>query len=257
MIRVGRIHYEGSKQAVPKYEGYAPVVVLTKSSAYGSLGPYELRTAQNQIMENIWQFSKIYPVVPNIEVPYTRWNRKIVWSWPAEQHWDHMTQEPTPAYWRWRHDGINNDTAVRYPVGMKYRHTCLGAFAPTMDELSSTAPTIGQVRVQDRLDYVQARKHIYEPLYMDLVRRQRQYGELLDRLESGEKLLICETDGPHQESVQYYQETYGMEQDFIQQHSMLATPLSLQVMLNDPKHAYGHGYCLAKALLQDLSPENM
>ena len=31
---------------------------------------------------------------------------------------------------------------------------------------------------------------------------------------------------------------------------MLITPENLNIMLNDPKHPYGHGYCLAKALLQ-------
>lgn len=237
-IRVGRIHYQGNKQVVPTYDGYTPIVVLTKSSAYGSLGPYELRNDKDQIMENIWQFSKIYPYVPKIEVPYTRWNRKIVWQWPAEQHVDMVTGKPLPSYWNWREQGMNNPMPVRYPVGMKYRKTCIGAYA-TADPNSP------------RLGYVEARQQIYEPVYCELVREQRQYDELLDRLESGERLLICETDGPHQESLDHYTQTYGVAYDFIQHHSMEATPDNLNVMLHDEKHAYGHGYCLAKTLLQD------
>lgn len=239
-IRVGRVHYVGSKQVVPSYDGYSPVIVLTKSSPYGSIGPYELRNEKDQIMENIWQFSKIYPWVPKVEIPYTRWNRKIVWQWPAEQHIDLVTGQPTQAYWNWRYHGMNNNMPVRYPVGMKHRHTCVGAYAT--DSPGSA-----------RLDYIEARKLIYEPTYSELARQQRQYAELLDRLESGEHLLICETDGPHQESLPYYQTQYGVASDFIEQHTMLATPENLQIMLNDSTHAYGHGYCLANALLQDAA----
>jgi len=246
-IRVGRVHYQGNKQVVPQYDGYSPVVVLTKSSRYGSLGPYELRNDAGQIMENIWQFSKLYSSVPAVSVPYTRWNRKIVWSWPAEQHVDPLTQMPTPAYWNWRHHGMNNPDPVRYPVGMKHRNACLGAIHRTISSANSTAPP-------QLLDYVQARQAIYEPVYTDLVRRQRQYAELLDRLEHGEHLLICETDGPHQESLPYYQSQYpNVPHNFIENHTMLATEESLNLMLHDTQHAYGHGYCLARALLADMN----
>jgi len=51
-IRVGRITYEKGGAVHPVYEGYTPIVVLTKSSKYGDLGPYELKDENGRIMEN-------------------------------------------------------------------------------------------------------------------------------------------------------------------------------------------------------------
>lgn len=43
MIRVGRITYTKGKPTYPKWPGFKSVVVMTKSSAYGELGPYCLK----------------------------------------------------------------------------------------------------------------------------------------------------------------------------------------------------------------------
>ncbi len=53
-IRVGRIKYSGGKPIHPAFPGFTPIVVLTKSSAYGELGPYVLTDEKGCIMENIW-----------------------------------------------------------------------------------------------------------------------------------------------------------------------------------------------------------
>lgn len=54
MIRVGRREYrkDGSYKD-PSYPGFTPILVLTKSSAYGSLGPYCLKDEKGRIMENL------------------------------------------------------------------------------------------------------------------------------------------------------------------------------------------------------------
>jgi hypothetical protein len=91
------------------------------------------------------------------------------------------------------------------------------------------------------------------PEYLYLARQQRQYNQLLKSLQKGQNLLIIEIDGPHQESLPYYQANYGVSSDFIQNDTMLATPGNLQIMLNDTKHAFGHGYCLAWGLDADLT----
>jgi hypothetical protein len=52
-IRVGRVYYKNNKPQFPEYEDYTKIVVLTKSSEYGALGPYELSNNKNQIMENV------------------------------------------------------------------------------------------------------------------------------------------------------------------------------------------------------------
>ena len=70
-------------------------------------------------------------------------------------------------------------------------------------------------------------------------------------MQYGENLLIIEVDGPHSEAINYYQQKYNVKGDFIEQNTMLATPENLEIMLNDPKYPYGHGYCLANILLFD------
>ena len=57
MIRVGRRIYTNGKFTDPSYEGFTPIICLTKSTEYGSLGPYELKDEDGRIMENSYQFS--------------------------------------------------------------------------------------------------------------------------------------------------------------------------------------------------------
>ena len=69
---------------------------------------------------------------------------------------------------------------------------------------------------------------------------------LRERLLKGENLLIIEVDGP--KNPEYYKEKYG-ENDLIQNDTMLITEHNIKIMINDPKYSFGHGYCLACALM--------
>ena len=135
---------------------------------------------------------------------------------------------------------MNNQDAVRYPVGFKYRHLCLCSFEETDD--GSFNPTVP-------LDYVQSRKKIYVKEYCRLVKKHKIFKMLQDKLKSGVNLLIVEVDGPHQESMNYYRNEYGVQDDFIQNDTILINEENIKLMLNDTKHAFGHGYCLSMALL--------
>lgn len=244
MIRVGRRTYSSGTQFTdPTFPGFTPIVVLMKSSAYGSLGPYELYDEYGRNMENVWQFSKVYESVPYSKQTYSRFDNTVIWEYPAETHARQEEVHPDgsvrwtllPAYFNWRNKGMNAKYAIRYPVGINHRHKCLFALA----EGDLATP----------LDYVESRKAIYSPLYQRLVRSRSQFKELQQRHQRGENLLIIEVDGPHEESLPYYKTKYGVTDEFIQNSTMLATPENLQIMLNDSKHPYGHGYCLAEALM--------
>jgi len=64
-VRVGTCTYSSSgARKDPTYQGFTNILVLTKSSAYGDLGPYLLKDKYGRIMENIYQSQKCYPVVP-------------------------------------------------------------------------------------------------------------------------------------------------------------------------------------------------
>lgn len=248
MLRIGRIKYVNGRQVYPSYQGYTSIVVMTKSSAYGSLGPYELKTEEGHIFENVWQFSKVYEIVPKSKEVYTQIHRVLAWEHPMEIHI--KGEYYTPEYWAWRQKGFNNPIAVRYPVGRANMHRC--KFAIPYETKGSTDDTLVPVSSIEHLDYIQSRKRTYLPLYINLVQDKAQFIELKRRLQQGENLLIIEVDGPHEESLQYYKDTYqdqGVDDTFIQKDTMLATPENLKIMLNDKKHPYGHGYCLCVALL--------
>lgn len=185
---------------------------------------------------NAWQFSKVYPELPESTQYYSPYDRTVIWEWPTETHLDE-NRELTPEYWAWRDAGMTHDQAVRYPAGMKHRHEC--AFSLLINQDGS----------EERLNYIQARKRLYIPWYVHSVRRLPQFRELKARVKAGENLLIVEVDGPHQESLAHYQDKYDVDDDFIEGGTMLATLDNLSIMLNDSKHAFGHGYCLAAALL--------
>jgi hypothetical protein len=86
------------------------------------------------------------------------------------------------------------------------------------------------------------------------VRKYDLFRELVVRLQNGENLMIVEVDGPHEESLGYYKSLYGVGNDFIEDNSMEATPANIEIMLNDAKHPFGHGYCLAASLLKEVDP---
>lgn len=237
LIRVGRCTYNRNGRRIdPTFDGFTPILVLTQSSEYGELGPYVLRDRLGRIMENVWQYAKLYRNIPEIRCTYSRYDPTIIWEHPAEVHVRDGT--PTKEYWAWRVRGMTNGYAVRYPVGMNHRHQCLGVIASTPSGKTS-----------DLLGYVDSRKAVYVPIYCKLAKQEKTFKELRERVRDGENLLIIEVDGPHEEALQYYRTTYEVDEGFIERDSMLITDENLQIMLNDTRFSFGHGYCLAAALL--------
>ena len=249
-IRVGRCTYDkAGARTDPSFPGFTPIIVLTKSSAYGALGPYELKDEKGEIMENHWQKCKVYATIPASKQTYSRYDKTVIWDHPAETHAifkrePEATWQVLPAYFAWREKLEKAPKAVRYPVGFNHRHRCLFSLAERSDGVIDPTP----------LDYIAGRKVIYAPLYERLARKCPLFAKLQVRLNAGESLCVIEVDGPHQEALDYYVEKYGVSRDFIENGTMLATPQNLSIMLNDEKFSYGHGYVLAGALL-DLHVE--
>lgn len=237
MIRVGRATYDKKGRInYPSYEGFTPIVVMLKShSNYYPLSPYSLKNNDNQIMENIWQFSKIYETIPKTTQKKSRYDDTIVWSHNNETHID-SDGKITPQYWQWRNKGMDHEHPVRYPVGFKYRGNCKYA--------------IPQSDLNLKLNYIEARLKIYVPVYCELVKKEANlFVDLQSRLKDGENLLIIEVDGPHQESLAYYQEKYDVNDSFIEDNTLIINKENLTIMISDSKHPFGHGYCLAMALM--------
>ena len=192
-------------------------------------------------MENVWQYSKVYETVPESTQRYSTYDKRVIWKHPAETH---AIKNPdgsfslTPEYFAWRAKGMNCKDPVRYPVGYDHRHKCLFSLK-----------SVNGVIDPKPLDYITSRKEIYLPLYVHLVKDHPHFKLLLKKLSEGKNLLIIEVDGPHQESLDYYREKYNVPDNFIENDTMLCTKDNINIMLNDPKHPFGHGYCLGLALL--------
>lgn len=237
-VRVGRRTYRsGGGYNDPKIDGYKKIICLTKSTAYGSLGPYELKDKQGRIMENIFQFSKLYKTVPKSVQRKSRYDSTIIWDHPAETHLN-ADFTLTDEYFNWREKGMNAKYPIRYPVGMKHRHECICSYKD--DNFSKP------------LNYIQSRKRIYVPLYMELVKPKKQFEHLKNLLKSGINLLIIEVDGPHEESMEYYKKKYHVDDTWISNDTINIDEKNMKIMLNDTKHPFGHGYCLGMALLEEL-----
>jgi ATP-dependent DNA helicase PIF1 len=237
-LRIGTI--QGGKRIKPSYKGFTLIEVMTASSKYGSLGPYVLKDENGRIMENIWQFSKVYPTVAKSRQIYSRWDPKVIWEWPEEEHTSENRETITilDAYWKWRQAGEKNEYAVRYPVGIAHRHEVLFCLK-RIDENTYQGP----------LDYVEARCEIYIPEYARLVKKQAQYADLVKRLASGENLLIAEVDGPIQTSIDYYVSKYGIPSNTFENWTCEPTLELIKILIEDTKHSFGHGYCLAMCLM--------
>jgi hypothetical protein len=136
---------------------------------------------------------------------------------------------------------MNNKLVVRYPVGKRKdaRAACLYSLATHTD---------GSINENEKLDYIQGRKQIYVPEFCKSLQNEPDFIQLKQRYKNGEKLLIIEVDGPHQESLDYYKKTYGVSDDFFVNGTVEANVKNMKILLNDTKHPFGHGYCLAMEL---------
>lgn len=85
------------------------------------------------------------------------------------------TNFPTAKYWEWAHQGWNNDWAVRYPMG-------------------KGAKPLYSYWNGKKLDYIQARKKIYIPLYRKAVEYKKVF-EALKVLHQFKHIALLDFDG--------------------------------------------------------------
>ena len=237
MIYVGRCTH-GKKKTVnyPEVNNCTQIIVMHyDNSRYYALSPYVLKDDKGRFMENAWQFTKCYKKVPKIAIKHSK---VLQWEHDEEIHLDDLN-DINDAYLAWREKGMNCKYPIRYPVGFEHRTKCEYALAENEN---------GTINYE-KLDYIQGRKKIYGPIYDKLVRQEPLFDELKERLANGENLLIIEVDGPHGESLDYYKQKYGVNDYFIENNAMFVNEENINIMLNDEKHPFGHGYCLAMSLL--------
>lgn len=210
---------------------------------YYQLSPFYLKTDGKEIVpnkgghifENYWQGLKVYPTVTKQD-QYTHYTKKgddrfLVWRHPYQTHLDFSESEEgelTEEYFEWRDKLWNNPKSVRYPNGFQGRHRC--KFAQVNDE---------------RLGYVEFRKKVYFKEYIRLVRNLELYGELLDHLAEGGNMIIYEIDVPAEGKK-------GLYGEVDKNGFWKCSRKKLKALLDSEDAPFGHGLCLAYALLSDL-----
>jgi hypothetical protein len=232
MGRVTVAKYRPGKTA-PVTPGFRNVVIHTSGTPLGGdLSPYVLRNESGCLLENVWQFSKIYARVAAQTIKLSRFHPDVtIWTHGTEQHIGADGKSIEPAYWAWRRKGMANAQAVRYPNGFHGRHQVV----------ASVWMVNGKLRW---LDYIAARKHIYCGEYRRLAPLTPHFAQLRSLLLAGENLQIVEVDGPDP-SLEYgpyariSAEAPGMPMD----------EATIRFLVNDAKKPFGHGFVIAALLL--------
>jgi hypothetical protein len=230
-IKVAK-YYPG--KPVPKSEGFVSVLIHVDGKPLGGdLSPYVLKNEKGQLLENVWQFSKVYACVSAQRTPVSKWKPDtIVWEHPAEEHVRTSKDGValTDDYWKWREKGMNNAYAIRYPNGFKGRTQCLFAVPEDSKE--------------ERLDYIAARKRIYCGEYARLAPNTPHFAKLKAMLDEGINLQLVEVDGPDPNL------TYPpYDKISTTNPGLLIDEETIRKLVNDERKPFGHGYVIATLLL--------
>jgi len=231
-------------------EGATNILIHTSAKTIGgALSPYNLKTPEGWILENVWQFSKIYPrVTPQrtSKSAYESW--KIIWEYGFEKHYDITTDTVCPEYWSWREKGYQAEYAVRYPNGFDGRRECLFSLWPVDHadaSLTKDKYVVGcDGKTYEKLTYIEARKRIYCKLYRDLVRNHPEFSRLRKMIQSGKVLQISEVDGPN---VDWFKDS--PIKNYIVGKSLLINEKVIRYLIECPSYPFGHGYAIAALLI--------
>jgi hypothetical protein len=258
-VRVGKIAGRFDKGIrYPVTEGYINIVVcsINKTKIGSQLTPFTLTDNNYKIMENIWQFSKVYKTINS----HTIHNKsRVTWNWPASEHISQDTDLLTPAYWKWRKAGMNHPDPIRSPVPTMDRRKCLYCAWPsnflgeklTLESLENIDSPFDEIT---QLPYVSARIKVYCPLYMCLAKIQSDFFILQKMIEDGYNIQILDIDGPIRDDFPPYNNNmiagqYGED-------GVGSIPLSREIirdLINNVMQPFGHGFVLAVALLGEDS----
>lgn len=251
-VRVAK-YYPGKD--VPRMENFKTILIHTSPHDIGGpLSPYVLKNEKGQLLENVWQFSKLYPFVSAQRIPLGRFHPKvIIWQHPQEIHVDMNSNEPLETYWAWREKGMNNRYAVRYPNGFHGRKNCIcSIWADSLSHssssssaaLSSSSVASNSASSYERLGYIGARKVIYCGEYIRLAPKTDAFKHLQSLHQHGQNLLIVEVDGPDP-TLEYS----PYNQISINSPGLLICEETIKLLVNDPRKPFGHGYVIASLIL--------
>jgi hypothetical protein len=252
-IRVGRIAGRFEKGVkFPVTDGYINIVVasVNKTQIGSMLTPFVLKDTQDRIMENIWQFSKVYPSIGQQSA-----KSKNQWYWPAVQHTS-AEGDILPDYWKWRDAGMHHRQAVRSPVASVERCKCLYSLWPS-DCLGKNIATYeitssNKSDTMSKLSYIEARIQVYCPLYILLAKRTGDFIVLQHLLREGYNIQLLDPDGPRLICPDQSPYNYMTNGEY-GESGVGSIPINEEIindLLDDIMQPFCHSYALATALLK-------
>lgn len=241
-------------QPMPPCPNKGKNVLIHTSNKYlgGSLSPYHLKDENGNLLENIWQFSKVYYYVSGMKTALSKFHPdKIIWEHQSETHVNlPALYQINESYWAWRKKGTSNPYAVRYPNGYRGRTECMYALWPK--DKCAIGEDVGIMDPEGieykKLDYIQARKVIYCGEYARLAPLTKCFQELKKMMNEGMTIQIVEVDGP---DVSWYKNSDIS--GAIKDKSLAISKTVIEYLLNDVKHPFGHGYVITALLLGGTS----
>lgn len=155
-------------------------------------------------MENAWQYSKVYK---------HQVTEKRIYD---EEIGTYYVKKPKPDWWGWAKAGWNSPNAVRYPMGK-------GA-VPMFSWWMGCS-----------LDYIEARKTIYGPLYAEAVMKTDAFDKLKELRRTNKRIVLLDFDA----------------------RDIRVTGETLTDVLNCAGKKMGHAFVLAMLLTKDKALKEM
>lgn len=159
---------------------------------YKDLDGKFLKNNKNQILENVWQSSKVY------RTSFSCIHKKhgtILWNHPIENHLND-NNKLTYEYFAWKQKLMNNKFPIEYPVGISNKNK----FEFIMDDN-------GKI-YKGSQGYMEAYKNIYINGYIENVNGISRFNDLKKEYLNGQNILIlCE-------NLPYYSQYFNSENIF-------------------------------------------
>lgn len=168
-IRVGRIltmQDKGRKK--PITFGYLNIIIIAgPGKELGRELDSNILKYDGKILQNIWEFSKIYP------------QHLTVKNYNLLPHIKNLHEFIKPEYWTWQTNGWESVKPIRYPFGIMACGDHVGFIKKTGENI-------------EFLTEPEARKKIFAPIYKKLVQKTDDYKKLQEMHNNGYNLQLCD-----------------------------------------------------------------
>lgn len=241
---------------IPKRNDTDIIIIAYSPHNFGVLSQHILTDEDGRVVNNIRQFSKLFTYVDEQKQLLTQSIRteSAPWRWQHEKetHIDPILKIPTEKYWAWRKKGMANPFSVSYPNGYNSSNFNSGFLVeakPSDDDIFCVDMTTQPPIPYRRISALEERKVLFCPLYTRLCTKHPKFIELMNHVNLGRNIIIADCDGP---LFSWFANTPLCDLFTIENCMLIDKKETIQFLLNDTRHPFGHGYAIA-ALLNDMT----